>query len=198
MHSMQKFASNTAGLLAVISLASCASTNDVTSIKQRLENPLFAERYAESMVDRLVELDIVKDPIMEDAGKKAFVDEQRKHWLEVSRSARAAQREGTQGNLISLGEYAKGDILYVDDLLYFGPLFEIDPLPSLHIYLTTVVDPRDAAFPDETAMNLGPLQSAYGAQTYTVPAVDNPLLYRTVVLWDKDLGRLHSFAQLGK
>lgn len=188
----------TIGLLSLALLAGCSGRSRAESVEENLKNPLFAERYAESVVDRLVELDIVKDPIMEDAGKKAYVDTQRKHWLEVSREARAKQREGTQGNMVSLVEFAKGDVLYVHDTLYFGSLFEIDPLPTLHVYLTTVVDPRDSAFPDETAMDLGPLQSAYGTQTYAVPSVENPLLYRTVVLWEKDLGRLHSFAQLSK
>ncbi|TSC59264.1 MAG: hypothetical protein Greene041662_623 [Candidatus Peregrinibacteria bacterium Greene0416_62] len=186
------------GLLLLTALTGCNGGGSAVTIKERLRNPLFAERYAEAMVDRLVELDIANDPIMEDAGKKAFVDEQRKHWLEVAREGRQRQRLGTQGNMIMIGEYTKGDILYLDNLLYFGTLFEIDPLPSISVFLTSVVDPRDVVFPDETAMDLGPLQSAYGAQTYDVPAVENPLLYRTVVLWDTELGRLHSFAQLGK
>jgi hypothetical protein len=186
------------GLLSLAMLSGCNGNGSTASIEENLKNPLFAERYAEGVVDRLVELDIAKDPIMEDAEKKTYVDAQRKYWLEVSREARAMQREGMQGYMVSLGEYAKGDVLYVNNTLYFGSLFEIDPLPSLHIYLTTVVDPRDATFPDTTAMDLGPLQTAYGAHTYAVPAIENPLLYRTVVLWNKELGRLHSFAQLGK
>ena len=47
-------------------------------------------------------------------------------------------------------------------------------------------------------MDLGPIQTAYGAHAYEVPSVENPPLYRTVVLWDDRLGRLHSFAQLNK
>lgn len=195
---MQKIALPAAGLLVAISLAGCTDIGDAITTKQWLENPLFAERYAESMVDRLVELDITKDPVMTDATKKAFIDEERQRWLEVARDARAAQREGVQGNFIPIGEDARGDVLYEHDRLYFGTLFEVDPLPSLHVYLTTVVDPRDVAFPDDTAMDLGPLQTAYGSQFYVVPSVGNPLLYRTAVLWDKDLGRLHSFAQLNK
>jgi hypothetical protein len=103
-----------------------------------------------------------------------------------------------EGNMIPIGDFAKGDVLYVQGALYFGTLFEIDPLPDLHVFLTTVVDPREVTFPDATAMDLGLLQSAYGAQTYAVPEVDNPLLYRTVVLWDTEFGRLHSFGQLAK
>ena len=150
------------------------------------------------MVDRLVELDITKNPVLEDPAKKAFVETQRKHWLEVAREAREEQREGTTGNLVPINEYAKGDFLYIDGTLYAGTLFEIDPLPGLHMYLTTVVDPRDVEFPDDTAMDLGPIQTAYGAHAYEVPSVENPPLYRTVVLWDDRLGRLHSFAQLNK
>ncbi len=177
-------------------LAGCG--NQTTALEELLRNPLFAERYAESIVDRLVELEIVKDPVLEDTAKKAYLDTERKKWLEVTRNARQIQRDGMEGNIISIGDFAKGDVLYVQGALYFGTLFEIDPLPSLHIYLTTIVDPREVTFPDDTAMDLGPLQSAYGTQTYTVPTVDNPLLYRTVVLWDTEFERLHSFGQLSK
>ena len=185
-----------AGLISAAALAGC--TAKTVTIDDLLQNPLFAERYAESMVDRLVELDITKNPVLEDPAKKAFVETQRKHWLEVAREAREEQREGTTGNLVPINEYAKGDFLYIDGTLYAGTLFEIDPLPGLHMYLTTVVDPRDVEFPDDTAMDLGPIQTAYGAQAYEVPSVENPPLYRTVVLWDDRLGRLHSFAQLNK
>lgn len=194
---MRRAAFFSSGLVACILLAGCNGKKIVT-VEEYLKNPLYAERYAEETVDRLVELDIVKDHAVKDAAKKAYVDEQRKHWLEVSREARNAQREGTEGNFISIGEHARGDALYQNDRLYFGSLFEVDPLPALRVYLTTVVDPRDVAFPDETALDLGPLQTAYGAQTYAVPSVANPLLYRTVVLWETKLGRLHSFAQLNK
>lgn len=179
-----------------LALAGCAATP--VSVEDLLKNPLFAERYAESTVDRLVELDIAKDPVLEDPAKKEYVETQRKHWLEVAREAREAQREGMEGNLVLINDYAKGDFLYINGSLYAGTLFEIDPLPGLHMYLTTVVDPRDVTFPDETAMDLGPVKTAYGAHAYDVPKVENPLLYRTVVLWDSELGRLHSFAQLNK
>lgn len=196
---MRKTLSSAAVLFAVTAvLAGCTGKQQGMSIKKHLENPLFAERFAESMVDRLVEIEILKDPIMEDSSRKAYVEEERKAWLEVARDAREKQRMGTAGNIVSINEYAKGDMLYVEDRLYFSTLFEVDPLPALHVYLTTIVDPRDVAFPDETALDLGGIQTPYGAQTYDVPAVDNPLLYRTVVLWDKELGRLHSFVQLSK
>jgi hypothetical protein len=182
--------------VGILILTGCS--RKTAMLEDHLQNPLFAERYAESVVDRLVELEIVKDPALEDSAKKSYLDTERKKWLEITRNARQAQRDGMQGDMIALSDFANGDVLYVQGALYFGTLFEIDPLPSLHIYLTTVVDPRDVKFPDATAMDLGELQSAYGAQTYAVPSVDNPLLYRTVVLWDTAFGRLHSFAQLSK
>jgi hypothetical protein len=184
-------------LSGTLLLAGCLG-KQTTTLEDRLQNPLFAERYAESVVDRLVELEIIKDPVLEDVAKKAYLDTERKKWLEVTRNARQVQRDGMEGSMLPVGDFAKGDVLYVQGALYFGSLFEIDPLPSIHVYLTTTVDPREIAFPDTTAMDLGLLQSAYGAQTYTVPNVDNPLLYRTVVLWDTEFGRLHSFAQLSK
>jgi hypothetical protein len=184
-------------MFGLLLLAGCSGTQQAT-LKDQLENPLFAERYAESLVDRLVELEIVKDPSLENPATKEKLDSERQLWLQIARDARQAQRGGAQGDMLSMNEYAKGDVLYAADKLHFGTLFEVDPLPSLHVYLTTVVDPRDAAFPDATAMDIGLLKSAYGSQTYDVPHVDNPLLYRTVVLWDTTFGRLHSFAQLSK
>jgi hypothetical protein len=185
-------------ILPLLVLSACQKAGNVQTLDEHLTNPLFAERYAESVVDRLVELEIVKDPLLEDPAKKAYLDAQRKRWLEVTRDARAAQREGTSGNFISMGEFAKGEVLYARDTLSFDSLFEVDPLPSLHVFLTTVVDPRDVSFPDETALDLGPLGTPFGAQQYSVPPVENPLAYRTVVLWETKLERLHSFAQLNK
>jgi len=178
--------------LSALLLAACTSSGTLT-LKDHLKNPLFAERYAEAMVDRLVEMEITKDPSLETPSVQERLDSERQLWLQIARDARHME-----GNLIPMGEFAKGDVLYVPGSLYFGTLFEVDPLPSLHIYLTTVVDPRDVTFPDDTAMDLGTLQSAYGPQRYAVPKVDNPLLYRTVVLWDTVFNRLHSFAQLSK
>jgi len=179
-------------------LGACSESGKSLTLETRLQNPLFAERYAETMVDLMVELEIQSDPLLEDESKKKIVDDTRRKWLKIGRDARKKQREGTAGHFIGTKEYTQGEALYVDNTLYLSTLFEAAPGPSLHLFLTAVVDPRDVEFPDETGIDLGRLESPYGAQQYNVPPVENPLLYRTVVLWDTKLERMYGFAQLGK
>ena len=186
-------------LIPIIALAGCAnSQTDSISLDKLLENPLFAERYADEKVDAIVEFKIQKDPIIEDPSKEKIMEKERKEWLAVAKDATAKQRAGTRGNLIEITEYANGEALYLEDKLYFGPELETIPSVELHVYLTTVVDPRDIEFPDEQALDLGELQTPYGAQVYNVPHQEDPLLYRTVVIWDEKLEKIWSFAQLSK
>lgn len=182
--------------LSTLLLGACNAAGKNLSLETQLTNPLYTERYAETLVDRMVELEIREDPLLEDERKKKIADDARVKWLKIARDARKKQREGTQGNFITANEYAHGEVLYVDNTLYLGTTFESDPGPSLHLFLTTIVDPRDIEFPDETSLDLGRLESAYGAQQYPVPQVEDPLLYRTAVLWDTKLERLYGFAQL--
>jgi len=180
-------------------LAGCASSSDGhPQLGYWLENPLFTERYAEAMVDAMVELDIQKNPILEDAAMKEIVDETRRKWLEEANTARKLQREGPLGNFIPADEFAKGEALYLKNVLYFGTTFEAIPGPSVKVYLTQTVDPRDVKFPDPTAVDLGMLLSPFGAQRYAVPHAEEPDLYRTVVLYDTKLDRIHGFAQISK
>lgn len=161
-----------------------------------MENPLFAERYAEELVEHMVQLAIQNDPVLQDEQKRALADEARRSWLERAQKARKLQREGASGQFIPATAYTVGEVLFLGRSLYFGTTFETTPSLSLHVYLTTVVDPRDLDFPDPTALDLGVLQSAYGAQTYAVPKVNDARLYRTVVLRDQELERIIGFAQL--
>lgn len=184
--------------LSTLLLAGCSSATEEMSLEQRLENPLYAERYAEEIVDRMVEYKIQNDPILEDEQKAAIIEETRKKWLEVGRDARTKQREGFTGFVTSINEPAKGELLYMGNILYTDTTFDVAPGPDLHFYITTIVDPRDTEFPDETAVDLGQLRSSYGAQKYSVPPVEDPQIYRTVVLWDNALERLYGFAQISK
>ena len=168
------------------------------TLEQQLANPLYAEQYYDILLDRMVELDIQDDPLMQDASKAALVDNTRLDALKKAKEATQRQREGTIGQFIGASEEVRGEALYVDNMLYFGPTFETYPGPELHVFLSTVVDPRDVAFPDDTSMDLGRVESAFGAQSMAVPEVENPLLYRTVALWDTKLERLYGFAQLAQ
>lgn len=65
------------------------------------------------------------------------------------------------------------------------------------MYVSNAVDPRDVNFPDDTAIDLGQLESPYGMQRYSVPGAEEEVQqYRTVVLFDKSLERIYGFAQL--
>ncbi len=185
-------------LLPLLVLAGCASKPPQLTLEEALLNPLFAEQYYDMLVDLIVELEIKKDPLLEDKRKKATADEARRDALAKAKEATKVQREGTMGGFVPAKEFAKGEVLYRENRLFLGSTFETSPGPSLHLFLSTVVDPRDTAFPDDTSIDLGRLESAFGAQQYSVPPMDNPLLYRTVVLFDTKFERIYGFAQLSK
>jgi len=182
-------AATTALVLVGCGNSPSATTNDL------LNNPLFAERYAEELVNYLVDLEVYEHPASKDEAKKQIIESEREKWMEVGRVAKEKQRQGGEGGFIGDTSEVFGEALYLNNTLYLSTTFESSPGPNLHMYLTQGVDPRDG-FPEEDMIDLGPLQSAYGAQEYAVPEVDNPMLYRTVVLYDADLELLYGFAQL--
>ncbi len=175
-------------------LAGCGKSPSMT-INELLSNPLFAERYSEELVNYLVDLEVYEHEASKDPAKKAIIESEREKWMEVARTAREQQRHGGEGAFIPLTSEVFGEALYLDNVLYLSSTFETSPGPNLHIYLTTGVDPRDG-FPDPDTIDLGPVKSPYGVQQYEVPEVANRLLYRTVVLHDKDMDLLFGFAQL--
>lgn len=177
-------------------LSACTKTTYVPDQEALLQNPLYAEQYSEELVDAMVNLEIYEDPIVKDAEKKKIIDNTKEKWLKVAKKARTDQREGSKGGLIPIDGYVDGEVLYRHDKLHFPAYFASTPGPSIHVYLSTVVDPRDVAFPDESALDLGEIYSPYGAQTYAVPTVEDPRDYRTVALWDTKLEKLYGFAQI--
>jgi len=187
-------------IILAMTLTACTQSlqepSHTESLDSRLSNPLFAEQYYEALVQRMVELAIQEDPILEDESKALIIEKARRDGLKKSNAAEQKQLPGNFGEFVGAKEFTRGAALYVKDMLFFGSGFETDPGPKLHIFLTTIVDPRDVTFPDETAMDLGLLMSPYGAQRYAVTPVENPTLYRTVVLYDKALERVYGFAQL--
>lgn len=187
----------TLSLFALV-LAGCATTSDSkdVSLDYLLTNPLFAERYADEMVDVLVEFKIQEDPILEDKKKADLVEQKRSKWLEVARNATKNQRDGYIGNYIIHKAQGRGEFLYLQDVLFVDSVFNVTPGPNLQMYMTTEVDPRDVEFPDETAIHLGDLKTPYGAHNYNVPAQEDTKAYRTVVIWDADLEQIWGFAQL--
>lgn len=190
--------------LPALFLAGCGAnvgmpTHD-TSLQDELRNPLYAEYYYDDLTSQMVDLALSENPILEDASVRSTVDRTRTRSLQHSALAEKAQENGRRGSFLSDRGVVSGEALLLDDVLYFGPTFDAAPGAKLTVYLTTAIDPRDAAFPDPTAVSLGGIKNNYGAQAYAVPAHAEPTGtgagLRTAVLWDDDLGLLHGFAQL--
>lgn len=178
-------------------LAGCSPELSV-QLQDRLKNPLYAEQYYDLLLDRMVDLKIREDPILKDSAKAAVIEDTRLSALMRTKEANTAQREGMLGAFISGVEEAHGEALLTESALYLGPTFETYPGPSLHVLLTTVVDPREGIFPDPTSVDLGAIEDPFGAQTFSVPKLENASAYRTVVIWDTKLERIYGFAQLAK
>ncbi len=169
-----------------------------TSIEKENLNPLTASRYGDELADTMANLVIQNDPVTKEPGVLAVINAEISRGKETAQNARDTMDQGMQGTIIPVKESVNGYVLSVNDMLYFSSDFESKPGPALHVYLTTVVDPRDTQFPDKTAIDLGLLQAAYGPQQYRVPRQDKPELLRTVVLWDTKLKRLYAFGQLSR
>lgn len=184
--------------MALLTLTACQSTGNTQEHKLSylLENALFAERYSEAMVDTMVELEIYNDPIIQDEKKRKIADQTKEKWLKVAQAARKKQREGSKGGFIPMSEFTSGEVLYVDNTVFLAPDFATVPGPSLHLFLSETVDPRDVEFPDTTAIDLGEIRSNLGTSRYEVVEAGEPSAYRSLVLWDSALGRLYGFAQI--
>jgi hypothetical protein len=171
---------------------------NTTSIDQENRNPLTASRYGDDLADTMANLVIQNDPIIKEPGMRQIIDQEIARGKSIAVGAREQTDQGAKGALIPIKESVTGNVLLLQDTLNFSSDFETKPGPDLHVYLTTVVDPRDKAFPDATAVDLGPIQSAYGAKQYALPGKTDPGVLRTLVLFDRTLKRIYGFAQLSK
>lgn len=185
------------GISALLILGGCIPVGQDAS-DNLMENPLYAKRYYDELAENLVSLSIHNDPLLQEKGKEKKVERARHDALTNAQEAERRQRSGTQGAFIPIEEYARGRALLIGNNLYLSTDFEVLPGLSLHLFLTTVVDPRDGVFPDPDAVDIGPLKNMYGAQEFPIQLPKDPILYRTLVLWDTTLERLVSFAQLSK
>lgn len=188
---------------SLISLVACTTVPRgplSMPLQERLHNPLVAELYWGELTEHMADLFRFEDPITKDAVKAAIIDGERLRALDLVAKARALKAEGISGMFLqpTTHETAIGEALLRDNILSFGAAFLINPNPSVHVYLTTVVDPRDAKFPDATSLDLGLIQTAFGSQEYEIPAGKENPGFRTAVLYDTMLERLIGFAQLSK
>jgi hypothetical protein len=180
----------------VLALSSCGSGDRTVSWNDG--NPLVTSRYGDDLADTMANLIISKDPAADDPMMRPTIDKAIKDGKRIGAEARTVMNQGLQGGLIAIKEDLQGFAVYVNDTLFFSSDFEVKPGPALHVFLTRAVDPRDIQFPDATAIDLGIIQSPFGAQQYDVPHQAKADAIRTVVFWDTSLKRLYGFGQLSK
>ena len=185
-------------IIPVLLLVLSACSSEGTSISEQNRNPLTASRYGDELADSMANLIIQEDPAAKDPELRKVIESEIARGKSIGEDARAIQRNGWLGGLIGIKGQVSGYALYLPDELYLSSDFMSTPGPSLRVYLTTVVDPRDVAFPDPTAIDIGSLQSVYGAQVYRVPAQQEPRKFRTFVIYDTRLEMIYGFAQLSR
>lgn len=183
-------------IVPLIALSACSGTD--TTIGDQNKNPLTASRYGDELADTMANLIISNDPVIKDAAVRKLVDSEILRGKKIADEARVMQKEGWMGQIIAAKEEVVGYVLHTDGILYVSSDFMTSPGPSLRVFLTTVVDPRDVSFPDATAIDLGALQAAYGPQQYGVQSNESPEKLRTFVLYDTRLKRIYGFAQLSQ
>ncbi len=180
----------------VLVLSGCAQ--QTTSIQEQNMNPLSATRYEEELANTLANFIIQKEKFTEVPG----VAEKLQKYIVKAKNRLADADDilnaGMKGPMLSMKVTTTGYAALIGTKLYFSTDFETKPGINLHVYITEAVDPRDVEFPDSTAIDLGEIQTPYGAQVYDVPRQKKKNALRTVVLWDKELKLLYSFGQLSQ
>ncbi|MDD4319394.1 MAG: hypothetical protein PHW10_03665 [Candidatus Peribacteraceae bacterium] len=181
-------------------LAACtAAGTDRSNVRweELLHNPLYAERYWSELTEKMVNIHLREPDVLKDPQMRSIVDDVRTNALRRAQEASLERNKGKRGPFNTVADETTGVVLLLDRTLYFSSDFHALPGPSLRIYLSAMADPRDAAFPDATSVEIGRLESPYGAQEYLLPAIlEKPEDMRSVVLYDPRLKRLSSFAQL--
>lgn len=183
-------------LLSAALIFSACSKPTYTSIDQENRNPLVASRYGDELASVLADLIIRENPIVQKEGMKERIQKEIEDAKNLAQAGRERYEGAMMGPILMMQMEGVGYVAYKDDTLFISSDFFTKPGPNLHVYLTSAVDPREGEFPDETAIDLGVIQTTYGAQEYAVPPQEDPTTLRTFVLWDKSLGILYSFAQL--
>lgn len=185
-------------LLSAVSLLLVGCAPKEQSLDDELLNPLTAVQYGDALAENLANLIINKDPLAKDKAVQDKIQKEIASAKVISRVGSERQNSGMWGIFVSDGDTVDGTALSLEGSLFFSPDFNLRPLPQTHVYLTTVVDPRDVTFPDASAIDLGAIHSAFGAQTYVLPKLDKPEFYRTAVLFDATFKKILGFAQLQK
>ncbi len=181
--------------LAPLVLVACSGNTATISLEDTLRNPLFAQLYYTDLSEQMVTLDVASDPLLQDTGKKAIVDRTREQAVERVQDAIALRQSGKYGEFISERSLVLGTALMVNGSVFFSPDFISTPGPSLHVYLSGTVDPRQGDFPQSGDIDLGLLSNPYGAQEYVIPEKKTLENIRSLVIWDSALGMPYGFVQ---
>lgn len=177
-------------------LTACGAPKS-TELTELLKNPLYAEQYYDAQTDHMVDLLIESGALLNNPSAKAAIEHGRTQGLALARKATDIQAKGKLGGIVSDTEEAMGEALLLDNTLYIGPEFVLKPSVNAHVYLSTVLDPRDGVFPDETAIDLGPVRSAFDSAVYPVSlTAEQYTKIRSLAIYDVTLKRLLGFAQL--
>lgn len=185
----------TLSILTVL-LTACSQTNSV-SLDAALQNPLFAERYSEEIIERLTSLQIQEDKDVTNPETLTKIEKTKAEWQKVSDEASDMRFEGKYGrfSLVNNQDFVTGGVLIYKDTLYLSTDFEALPSPNIVLYASSAVDPRESeVFPSESDIKLLTLQSPYGMQSYPVE-IDTSTL-KSIVMYDTFLNRIIGFAQM--
>jgi hypothetical protein len=177
---------------SLLILTACSSSAAIT-LETHLQNPLYAEQYYDAQVENMVNMIIASGALLQDPAVKDAINDTRLEGLRMAKEATDMQDQGAMGQIMSDTRSAQGEVLLLDGVVYTGPDFRVIPGIDLHAYLSTVVDPRDGVFPDETALHLGPVKNHFGDAVYAGADVDGAY---TFVLYDRSTKQLVGFAQL--
>ena len=167
------------------------------------QNPLTAEVIADQMIDYATNLQInagereekIKDPVVLRAIDDAFVEARN-----MQKRSHEAQDEGKIGALYGVnGNFAKGEVLLLDDMLYFGYWVEVSAAPKMSLYLAEHVSPhKSKELFSEAVRKIDVLHSPYGAQQYSVGTLKNDEWnkFRTVAIYSESLKQVIALAQI--
>lgn len=158
-------------------------------------NTLLQSQRLEELADTLANIIITQEPASKDDAMREMITKEIAKAKEALAVEQAAQKNGLSGPFLSVMEAVQGNVLLQNGTLYFSSDFYSRPGVSLHLYLTTAVDPRDVTFPDVSAVDLGEITYPFGPMAFAVQG-KNAENMRTAVLWDTKLKRLYGFAQL--
>lgn len=183
--------------VSALFLAACTGVGSAGSVRM-LDNPLYAEWYYKDLVENMMNLEIQADPITQDPELKPEIETIRREALRNAQEATARRQEGKNGSFRAVTQPAQGQVLLIGNTLYLGPDTNVMPGPDLRLYVSPVQDPLAGtgsyAFPDASAIDLGPLRNPYGADIYVISG-ELPDV-RSVVLFDAKLKKIYGFTQM--